>query len=115
MYYAFYWYVKRNGRSQHGSKSTDVMAARLKPVTAVLAALLLLQDPYSLKVDVPVVSVDVTVVDSKGALVNNLTKSDFEIYEDGIAQGVRFFGPISEPYNVFLLFDSSGKIGRAHV
>src|SRR5262245_37090063 len=81
----------------------------LRPVTTVLASLLLLQDPYSLKVDVPVVSVDVTLVDSKGALVNNLTKSDFEIYEDGIAQGVRFFSPISAPYNVFLLFDSSGS------
>jgi Ca-activated chloride channel homolog len=56
---------------------------------------------------VPVVSVDVTVVDSKGALVNNLTKSDFEIYEDDIAQKVRFFSPVSTPYNVFLLFDSS--------
>lgn len=55
----------------------------------------------------PVVSVDVTVVDSKGALVNNLTKSDFEIYEDDIAQEVRFFSPVSTPYNVFLLFDSS--------
>jgi VWFA-related protein len=67
----------------------------------------LLQEPNTLKVDVPVVSVDVTVVDSKGTLVNNLTKSDFEIYEDGIAQEVRFFSPVSTPYNVFLLFDSS--------
>jgi VWFA-related protein len=67
----------------------------------------LLQEPNTLKVDVPVVSVDVTVVDSKGALVNNLTKSDFEIYEDDIAQEVRFFSPVSTPYNVFLLFDSS--------
>jgi von Willebrand factor type A domain len=36
-----------------------------------------------------------------------LTKSDFEIYEDDIAQEVRFFSPVSTPYNVFLLFDSS--------
>jgi VWFA-related protein len=79
----------------------------LKCVTTVLCSLLLLQEPNTLKVDVPVVSVDVTVVDSKGALVNNLTKSDFEIYEDGIAQEVRFFSPVSTPYNVFLLFDSS--------
>jgi VWFA-related protein len=76
-------------------------------VTTVLCSLLLLQEPNTLKVDVPVVSVDVTVVDSKGALVNNLTKSDFEIYEDDIAQEVRFFSPVSTPYNVFLLFDSS--------
>jgi Ca-activated chloride channel homolog len=79
----------------------------LKSVTTVLCSLLLLQEPNTLKVDVAVVSVDVTVVDSKGTLVNNLTKSDFEIYEDGIAQEVRFFSPVSTPYNVFLLFDSS--------
>ena len=81
----------------------------LKSVITVLCSLLFLQDPGTLKVDVPIVSVDVTVVDSKGALVNNLTKGDFEIYEDGIAQEVRFFSPVSAPYNVFLLFDSSGS------
>jgi VWFA-related protein len=67
------------------------------------------QDPYSLKVDATVVSVDVTVVDSKGNLVNDLDKDDFSLYENGILQPIRFFSPVSAPYNVFLLFDSSGS------
>jgi Ca-activated chloride channel family protein len=81
----------------------------LNYVTTLLFSLLMLQDPYTFRVDVPIVSVDVSVVDSKGVPVNNLTKGDFEIYEDGISQEVRFFSPISAPYNVFLLFDSSGS------
>ena len=40
-------------------------------------AMLLAQDPSTLKLDVQVVSVDVTVVDSKGNLFNQLGKDDF--------------------------------------
>jgi Ca-activated chloride channel family protein len=47
------------------------------------------------------------VTDAKNDLVNNLAKTDFEIFEDGIPQEIRFFSPVSAPYNVFLLFDRS--------
>jgi Ca-activated chloride channel homolog len=67
------------------------------------------QDPYTLKVEVPVVSVDVTVTDAGDAMVNDLTKNDFQIFEDGVPQEIRFFSPVSAPYNVFLLFDRSGS------
>ena len=67
------------------------------------------QDPYTLKIDVPVVSLDVVVSDDKGLLVNNLTKGDFQLFEDGAPQEIRFFSPVSAPYNVFLLFDRSGS------
>jgi len=83
------------------------MSALLQYVSALL--LLALQDPYTLKVDVPVVSVDVTVTDAAGSLVNDLGKTDFQLYEDGIQQEIRFFSPVSAPYNVFLLFDRSGS------
>jgi Ca-activated chloride channel homolog len=75
----------------------------------LLPILLVIQDPYTLKLDVPVVSIDVTVVDSKDNLVNHLTQDDFLIYENGVRQTIRFFSPVSAPYNVFLLFDSSGS------
>ena len=77
--------------------------------TVLLAAFPLLQDAYTLKLDVPVVSIDVTALDGKDNLVNNLTKDDFLIYENGIPQEIRFFNPVSTPYHVFLLFDSSGS------
>jgi len=81
----------------------------MRGIKLFLAGLLLFQDPYTLKLDVPVVSVDVTVVDSKGSLINNLGKDDFVIQENGVVQDIRFFSPVSAPYNVFLLFDSSGS------
>ena len=55
--------------------------------TVLLAAFPLFQDAYTLKLDVPVVSIDVTALDGKDNLVNNLTKDDFLIYENSIPQG----------------------------
>jgi Ca-activated chloride channel family protein len=77
--------------------------------TFLLVAFSLFQDPYTLKLDVPVVSIDVTALDGKDNLVSNLNKNDFLIYEDGVPQEIRFFSPVSTPYHVFLLFDSSGS------
>jgi len=75
----------------------------------LVVGLLLLQAPYTLKLDVPVVYIDVTVLDSKNDLINDLTRADFLVYENAIPQDIRFFSPVSAPYNVFLLFDSSGS------
>ena len=77
-------------------------------------AMLLAQDPSTLKLDVQVVSVDVTVVDSKGNLVNQLAKDDFLLSENGIPQSIAFFSPLSAPYNIFLLFDSSDSTRADH-
>src|SRR5581483_1728641 len=74
------------------------------------AALLLAQAPdYTLKIDVPLVTVDVTVMDPAGATVNNLSRDAFEIFEDGVRQELRYFAPASAPCNVLLLFDRSGS------
>jgi VWFA-related protein len=42
---------------------------------------------------VDMVNVGVTVVDRKGSLLTNLEEKDFEVYEDGQKQAVRFFVP----------------------
>ena len=39
--------------------------------------------------------------------MNQLGKDDFLVSENGIPQSIRFFSPVSAPYNIFLLFDSS--------
>ncbi len=68
------------------------------------------QEPlYTLKVDVPVVSLDVSVVNGNGDPVNQLSSADFSVFEDGAPQQIRFFSNVSAPYNVFLLFDRSGS------
>jgi VWFA-related protein len=75
--------------------------------TAILAA----QDsPYTLKVDVAAISLDVAVFDGAGTPVTNLRKEDFEIYEDGRLQQIQSFSPSASPYNVLLIIDQSGSM-----
>jgi Ca-activated chloride channel family protein len=83
---------------------------RLLAATFVSVALVSGQSPdYILKVDVPFVSVDVTVQDATGKAVNDLPKEAFTLYENGIQQDITHFLPVSTPYNVLLLFDRSGS------
>jgi VWFA-related protein len=68
------------------------------------------QEPnYTLKVDVPYVSVDVTVADAAGEIITNLPSDAFELYENGVRQDIRYFASVATPYNVLLLFDRSGS------
>jgi len=70
----------------------------------------LAQEPvYILKVDVPYVGIDVSVLDPAGSTVTDLSQDDFEVYEDGVHQQIRYFSPVATPYNVLLLFDRSGS------
>ena len=83
---------------------------RLLAAVFVSVALLSAQDPnYTLKVDVPFVSVDVTVQDANGKILNDLPQSAFELYENGVKQEIHQFLPVSTPYNILLLFDRSGS------
>src|SRR5215475_1338829 len=80
-------------------------------VTAFVSVTLALgQAPdYTLKVDVPFVSVDVMVQDAGGKLINDLSANAFSVYENGIPQEILHFLPVSTPYNILLLFDRSGS------
>jgi len=67
------------------------------------------QPDYTLKVDVPFAFVDVTVQDSGGKAINNLPRDAFDVYENGVRQQIRYFSPVSAPYDILLLFDRSGS------
>jgi len=83
---------------------------RLLALVLVSATLLCAQEPdYTLKVDVPLVTVEVTVENAAGNTIKDLSRDAFELYEDGVRQEIRYFAPVSAPYNVFLLFDRSGS------
>jgi VWFA-related protein len=83
---------------------------RLLAAALVSVALVSAQSPdYTLKVDVPFVSIDVTVQDATGKAVNDLPKEAFTLYENGVPQDITHFLPVSTPYNVLLLFDRSGS------
>lgn len=73
------------------------------------AALASAQGGLTIRVDVPLVSLDVTVTDAQGKPINTLTKDDFLIYEDDVAHEMHNFSAVDVPYNVLLLFDCSGS------
>jgi VWFA-related protein len=82
-----------------------LVAAAIVSGTLVSAEL---QD-YKLQVDVPFVSVDVTVLDVGGMMVSNLSENAFTVLENGVPQQIVHFLPVSTPYNILLLFDRSGS------
>jgi VWFA-related protein len=64
----------------------------------------------TLKVNVNVVQLFFNVKDKHGALIPNLTKSDFEIAEDGKPQTVKYFAAESNlPLTIGMMIDASGS------
>lgn len=69
------------------------------------------QEPATtLKVNVNIVQLFFNVKDKHGALIPNMTKDDFEIYEDGQQQTLKYFTPETNlPLTIGMLIDSSGS------
>jgi len=68
------------------------------------------QEPlYQLRVDVPLVSVDVRVTDASNQSMTSLTEKDFIVVEDGAEQQIQSFSSVDTPYNILLLFDRSAS------
>jgi VWFA-related protein len=64
----------------------------------------------TLKVNVNVVGLFFNVKDKHGALIPNLTKDDFQVFEDGKLQTIKYFAAESNlPLTLGILIDSSGS------
>ena len=62
------------------------------------------------RIKVNLVNVSFSVRDSRGALVENLTKDDFEVLEDAVPQKIAFFSRSSDvPLTLGLIVDASGS------
>ncbi len=71
------------------------------------------QSVDTLKVNVDVVQLFFNVKDKRGALIPNLAKSDFNIFEDGKPQTIKYFTAESNlPLTLGILIDSSGSQQR---
>jgi VWFA-related protein len=71
------------------------------------------QSMETLKVNVNVVQLFFNVKDRKGALIPNLTKDDFEVYEDDKSQTIKYFTAESNlPLTLGIMIDSSGSQAR---
>jgi Ca-activated chloride channel family protein len=64
-----------------------------------------------ISVDVNLVVLQATVRSRGGHLVSDLSKQDFEVYEDGVRQSIRLFRHEDVPVTVGLVIDHSGSMG----
>ncbi len=68
------------------------------------------QGTDTFKVDVNVVNILFNVKDKHGALIPDLKKDDFELYEDGKKQNIKYFAAEANlPLTLGMLIDSSGS------
>ncbi len=79
----------------------------------LVAPLALAAQQTTLHVDVKLVNIFVNVTDKDGAIVGNLTRDDFAIFEDGRPQQIAIFEKQSEvPLNLTLAIDTSGSVQK---
>jgi Ca-activated chloride channel family protein len=79
-------------------------------LTLAMVAAVLCAAQESIQVDVKLVNVAFSARDSRGALVDNLTKQDFEILEDAVPQKISFFARSADvPLTLGLVVDASGS------
>jgi Ca-activated chloride channel family protein len=65
---------------------------------------------YTMHEDVDEVLQACVVVDDKGHMVNDLTRGDFRVWEDGVAQATTSFLHQDQPVSLGILVDNSGSM-----
>ncbi len=68
------------------------------------------QGRYQFRVTVDLISLNVTVTDTRDRFVTDLLEEDFSIYEDGMAQDVSVFSREDLPIRMVLLIDTSASM-----
>jgi Ca-activated chloride channel homolog len=85
-----------------------VQAASVLAALGVVAASQDQQQPF--RSGASTVAVYTTVTDSTGRLVPNLTKDDFEIYDNGKLQTITLFQTETQPLSIAIMLDRSGSM-----
>lgn len=65
---------------------------------------------YTLKVDVNLIMLHVSVLDEKDQIIKGLKKEDFSVYEDKIQQEISLFKEEDVPVSLGLVIDNSGSM-----
>jgi Ca-activated chloride channel family protein len=68
------------------------------------------EKPQVFRAGVELVSLNVTVTDSQGRYVTDLTEAEFSVFEDGAKQELSFFNRTNLPIALSLLIDSSASM-----
>jgi len=67
-------------------------------------------DDYTISVNVNQVVLSATAQDHNNALVSGLGKDDFQVFEDGVLQQIKYFSHGDIPVTVGLVIDNSGSM-----
>ena len=67
-------------------------------------------DDFKLSVDVELVQLPVSVLDKDGKVVDNLTKDNFQIFENSVQQNISLFKHEDIPLSMGLVIDNSGSM-----
>jgi VWFA-related protein len=68
------------------------------------------EQPFKLTATAELVLLDVSVRDTAGEHISNLSKENFQVYEDGRLQRITQFGSDDVPVTVGLVIDTSGSM-----
>jgi Ca-activated chloride channel homolog len=66
--------------------------------------------PYTIRANVDLVVLHATTQDRKNVLVSGLKQDDFQVYEDGVRQPIKYFSHEDVPVTVGLVVDNSGSM-----
>jgi len=100
--------ARGQGRSS-APKSKWGAACKAAPLF-ICAALFGQDSPYQISVDLNLVVLPVTVRDRNGGFAGDLSKDNFEVYEDGVKQSIRLFRHEDIPVTVGIVVDHSGSM-----
>jgi len=85
------------------------LAAALCLFTASASAQSQQEQDDTVTVNTNLVILNVGVADRKGQPVTDLSRGDFNVYEDGVKQSIVSFEPAASPFSLVLLLDMSGS------
>ena len=72
-------------------------------------------DDAPLRVQTDLVTLTLTVQDTWGRVVSNLTKKHFSVFEDGVEQEISFFQDVDAPASIGIVYDISGSMGSGKI
>lgn len=101
-------FVAAQDQTQHSTKRAASKAPAAVPKQAPPSSDS--EQDFTIRADVKLVLLDVSVKDSNGGFVSGLTKDNFTVYEDGKPQTVTQFADQDIPVSVGIVVDESGSM-----
>ena len=68
------------------------------------------QESFRFRTGVELINVNATVTDASGRFVSGLRKEDFQLFEDGVHQGITHFNSDRVPVSLGIALDTSGSM-----